>query len=387
VSLPARADPPLLSRFVLRLALFYAGLLIVTGIQVPFFPLWLKSKGLDSRAIGAVLATPIVVRIFAVPVINRLADRHGDMRAALIVTSIASVLCFAIVGFTGGFAGILLAVAVAAIVFTPIGALADAYALRGLTPQTRAYGTVRLWGSVAFLVANLCAGWLLTIIAVTQLIWLIVGALAAMGIFALLLLPLGAAAAEQPADIPPVRHFWFSPRFLAVAAAAGLIQASHAIYYGFSAMDWTAKGFSSASVGMLWAIGVAAEIVLFALSRRFFLDPLALIALGAAGALLRWIAMGLNPSALLLPGLQCLHALSFGATHLGSVLFAAAAAHARQSATAQADFGTVLAIAGAATTAFSGVLYSALGDHAYLAMAAMVGVAIALLAIGSRLRR
>ena len=127
--------------------------------------------------------------------------------------------------------------------------------------------------------------------------------------------------------------------------------------------------------------------MLFAVSGRFTLNPLALIGLGAAGALLRWIVMAMNPPGLLLPVLQCLHALSFGATHLGSVLFAGRVAHARQSATAQADFGTVLALGGAVATAFSGVLYGALGDHAYLVMAAMVAVGAALLAFGSRLGR
>ena len=246
---PGHADLRFAGRFVLRLALFYAGFLAVTGIQVPFMPLWLESKGLDARAIGVILAAPIVVRMFAMPVISRLADRRGEARGALIVTSFATTLCFAIVGFTNGFAAILLAVAFAAIVFTPIGALADAYALKGLESQSRAYGPVRLWGSVAFLVANLCAGWLLTIIAIGSLIWVIVAALAAMGLFALFLLPLGAAPAEQPADTPVAHHLWLSPRFLAVAAAASLIQASHAVYYGFSALDWTAKGYDSASVG------------------------------------------------------------------------------------------------------------------------------------------
>src|SRR5476651_1485690 len=76
--------------FSLRLAVFYGCLFIIMGIQLPFFPLWLKARGLDPQAIGFVLATPIVVRIFAVPVINRVIDRSGNIRSGLIATSIAS---------------------------------------------------------------------------------------------------------------------------------------------------------------------------------------------------------------------------------------------------------------------------------------------------------
>ena len=72
---------------------------------------------------------------------------------------------------------------------------------------------------------------------------------------------------------------------------------------------------------MLWALGVLAEIVLFALSARLpaAFTPSVLILIGGAGALVRWIAMALDPPGALLPLLQCLHGLSFGATHLGTL--------------------------------------------------------------------
>ena len=46
--------------FGARVALFYAGLFFVVGIHMPFFPVWLKAKGLDAEAIGLVIATPIL---------------------------------------------------------------------------------------------------------------------------------------------------------------------------------------------------------------------------------------------------------------------------------------------------------------------------------------
>src|SRR5262249_61953158 len=63
--------------FGARLALFYAGLFVVVGIQMPFFPLWLAAKGLDAEAIGVVIAAPIAVRLVVVPVVARIADRRG----------------------------------------------------------------------------------------------------------------------------------------------------------------------------------------------------------------------------------------------------------------------------------------------------------------------
>src|SRR5262249_59713118 len=65
--------------FGARLALFYAGLFVIAGIQMPFFPLWLAAKGLDAEAIGVVIAAPIAVRLVVVPVVARIADRRGGV--------------------------------------------------------------------------------------------------------------------------------------------------------------------------------------------------------------------------------------------------------------------------------------------------------------------
>jgi PPP family 3-phenylpropionic acid transporter len=365
--------------FAPRLALFYASFMLATGAQVPFLPLWLESRGLEPRQIGVVLAAPIVVRMLVSPLVSRLSDTYGDAGRVLAMLSFGSALGFAIVFFANGFLAILAALALSAVVSTPIGAIVDAYAVRGLGRKPGGYGGVRLWGSVAFMIANICAGLLLSVIAVDYLVWVLAAAFALTGLFAINLLRLTANPPPRPNTQDTRVHFWRSPNFLVVAVAASMIQASHSIYYSFSAVAWTAHGFSGPTVGMLWALGVGAEIIFFALSGRLALQPVALILLGAAGACLRWIAMGLNPPDFLLPVLQCLHALSFGATHLGSVQFAASYGRTRQSATAQADFGSVLALGGAVATALSGLLYGAVGAHAYFVMAATAAVGGSLL--------
>ena len=44
---------------------------VMGGIQLPFFPVWLKAKGLDPQMIGLVLAAPMVARVFAMPLVAR----------------------------------------------------------------------------------------------------------------------------------------------------------------------------------------------------------------------------------------------------------------------------------------------------------------------------
>src|SRR5262249_34141478 len=57
-----------------------------------------------------------------------------------------------------------------------------------------------------------------------------------------------------------------SPSFLLFLLAASMIQASHALYYAFGTLHWRAQGFADGTIGALWALGVIAEIALFAVS-------------------------------------------------------------------------------------------------------------------------
>ena len=378
------AHKPQLStdRFALKLGLFYAAYFLFGGIQLPFFPLWLEAKGLDAGTIGVVIAVPMIARIVAVPIITREADRRRAIKATLVIIAAVGALAMTVVGLVQGAVAILVAFTIAAAAFAPMLSLSDAYALNGLGARDRAYGPVRLWGSVAFIVANVGAGALLGVIEPVHLIWLIVLALFVTTLAAINLDSLDAPL--TPADQPqaPPRQLWSNPAFLAVAAAASLTQGSHALYYGFSTMEWRAAGISGITIGVLWAIGVLAEIVLFAFSARLAISPTMLLMLGAAGAILRWSAMAFDPPTAVLLPLQLLHAASFGAAHLGAMGFLARAVPQELAATAQGLVATVSGIVMASATGLSGLIYAASGSFAYLAMAAMglAGFACALTA-------
>jgi MFS transporter, PPP family, 3-phenylpropionic acid transporter len=110
---------------------------------------------------------------------------------------------------------------------------------------------------------------------------------------------------------------------------------------------------------------------LFAVQGRLppFLTPTAMLMIGAFAGTLRWLSMALDPPALVLPWLQILHALSFGATHLGALMFLAQHAPTGKAATAQGHLAIAAGVAMAAATGISGVLFADFGSGAYIAMA------------------
>ena len=356
--------------FAPRLAAFYGAMFIGICMHMPFFPVWLKAKGLDAGMIGVVLAAPMIARMLAIPVVSRQADRREALRGAIMLASAGSVAGYVLVGLAISPAAILIAYAVASLASTPVMPLSETYALKGLAARGRAYGPVRLWGSATFILGSMTAGFVADIIPARDLIWLLAAASLLTATVALGLAPLHAMPAASAAPAPR-GSLLRSPPFIAVLTAASLIQSSHAVFYGFSALQWHAAGLDGTEIAGLWALGVAAEIVLFALQGRLppFVTPAVLMVVGGLGATLRWSAMALDPPAGWLPAVQLLHALSFGATHLGALGFVARYAPAGQGATAQGYLALAIGTTMAAMTGLSGVLYGAYGGRAYAAMA------------------
>ena len=172
--------------------------------------------------------------------------------------------------------------------------------------------------------------------------------------------------------------------------SVGLIQASHAFYYGFSTLAWRAQGLPASASGLLWGVAVAAEVVFlwFGEPMRRALGPERLVILGALGAVARWTCLALSPPLWLLVTVQCLHALTYTATFMGSLQLMERLSPER-SATAAQTLNSVLSggvFLGLASMG-SGALFDAVGARGYLAMSAcaVLGLAGAMLA-ASRMR-
>jgi PPP family 3-phenylpropionic acid transporter len=171
-----------------------------------------------------------------------------------------------------------------------------------------------------------------------------------------------------------------APVFLLFLLAASLIQASHALYYSFGTLHWRAEGIADGVIGMLWSVGVIAEVALFAASARIIaaVGTARLLMLAGLAAGLRWGVMALDPPLLLLGPLQTLHAMSFGAAHVAAIHFLTQAVPEERAATAQGLYAAAVAgIALGSATLASGPLYANFGGAAYGAMAllALAGAA------------
>jgi PPP family 3-phenylpropionic acid transporter len=357
-------------RFAGRLALFYGTLFGLTGIHLPFFPVWLRAIGLDPFWIGVIAAVPAVTRFTVLPVITGLAERHHALRRALILTAFATALGLAAVGTQRLPVPVFLLYLATCCLWTPMVPLTDAYALRGVMRYGLNYGRLRLWGSAAFVIGALACGVLVDAIAASRLIWAIVGVAGLGAAASLALQPLdhlrpGAAVAHGEGAL--LRR----GSFLAIIVAAALVQGSHAAYYAFASITWQAQGLGGLIIAGLWALGVLAEIVVFALSPRFTLAPAMMVVIGGLSAAARWFITAQEPPLAVLAAVQLAHGLSFGLTQLGTMGLLVRQVPAHAMARGQGYYAACSGIISSSASVLSGAVYAQHGQGVYYVMTAM----------------
>jgi PPP family 3-phenylpropionic acid transporter len=133
-------------------------------------------------------------------------------------------------------------------------------------------------------------------------------------------------------------------------------------------------------IGLLWATGVVAEIILFYISGPLMarLGAVKLLIIATGASVIRWTITAFSPHIALLFVVQALHALTFGAAHLGAVQFVAQAAPPRVAATAQSLYAAMASgVMMGLMTISIGPLYESIGAHTYFAMAGVGALALA----------
>jgi len=124
-------------------------------------------------------------------------------------------------------------------------------------------------------------------------------------------------------ESPSVRLLLLQPEVAAFFTSTFMMIAAHSALYVFYSLYLAQLGYDKTVIGLMWALGVVAEIVFFyfqaPIFRRFGVKTLMLASLMIAAG--RFLMLGLGAQSLLcLLIAQILHAATFAAHHSASVL-------------------------------------------------------------------
>jgi PPP family 3-phenylpropionic acid transporter len=363
-----------------RLAAFYCAHFIHGGLFMAYFPLYLAWRGFGAVEIAWVLALPQIMRTFAPAGWGLAADRTGALRALVALSCAGAAGGFAALPFVESFAGVTIVIGIASLISAGALPLVEAITLGALAGQPGRYGPIRLWGSVGFIAAVLAGGASLDVLPVRALPWgLLAFALVALAVA--LSLPSGGGCPH--AEPAPWR---LSGPISALLACGFCMAAAHGTLYVFFTLHLERLGYRVTTIGVLWTLGVVAEIVVFfylpQLFRRFALSTILMASFTCA--VVRFLVLGWLAEALwLLVIAQLLHAATFGAFHAAAVAAVhrvfPEAAHAR----GQTLFSSVTYGAGGAVGALAaGWLWEAGGPGLAFSLSALTGLAGLYLAHG-----
>ncbi|MBV9815139.1 MAG: MFS transporter [Alphaproteobacteria bacterium] len=382
----------LLSRFLILYGLLYAGF----GVQSPYLPSLLAGRNLAPEAIALVLGAGTAIRLIAGPVAGRLADTLDTPKAVLAMCSIAAALIA--VGYlrATGFLLLFVVGVLHSATLAPLAPLTDRLALSSAAParseassQRRFhYGWLRGAGSAAFICGTLLSGQAITQFGIAAAVWLNSGLLAATALAARVVpvLPSSDGHATRPvvtdSAIPGFAALLRLPLYRRIIFVAALILGSHAMHDSFAVIRWEAAGIAPSTVGLLWSMSVAGEVVVFWFIGRPLLDrigPARAAILAAIAGIVRWAIMAETAWIPALAAIQPLHGLTFALLHLTCMRLLAQCVPGRLEATALTVYGTVgIGAPTALLIIASGQIYGRLGASGFWVMAALCALALPL---------
>jgi PPP family 3-phenylpropionic acid transporter len=349
-----------------RLSALYATIFGTVGVILPYWPVWLSSRGLTPDQIGVIVGAAVWSKVLINPAVGQLADGLGRVRMLMFTIATLSLTLFLTLSQLDGFWPILIAAILATGLHGSLNPLAESVTLRAVREHGVDYGRARLWGSLAFIALSMGLGRVIDAQGAGPVIWVIAALLASAALTTLTLPDSPRAHAPEPGGM---RRLLGDGRFLLFLLGAGLVQAGHATYYAFGSLHWLKAGLDGQTIGLLWAEGVVAEVLLFLYGKRVLarVPPLALLSLGALAGVLRWPVLALTTDPAILAITQLLHAGTFGAAHLGAMHHLSRTIPSERAGRAQALYSALVmgGIVGLAIS-LAGPIHAALGGYSYL---------------------
>ncbi len=368
---------------VLRLAGFYFAYYAALGAFTPYWSLYLQSQGMGVAAISVLMSLWYATRVFAPGAWTALAARSPRPIRWLRLGCVLTVVCFTAFLLPWKFAGLFAVMCAFCFFYNAVMPQFESITLSHLHGRSDLYGSIRVWGSIGFILVVALYGVLIDLLGAASLPWLMLPLF--IGLVA-------SAYANQYAHPPAIaahgdeagfRERLRRPQTVAFFVAAFLVQVSFGPYYTFFSIYLGEHGYAPSTQGALWSIGVLVEIGLLFLSRRIFrrwgARRLLVFSLGITA--LRWWATALWPHSLaLMVVVQTSHAFSFAAFFAAAMLLLAEYFPGRHNGHGQGVFyGASSGVGGVIGALLAGQLWHFGGETAFVAsgFVALAATAIA----------
>ena len=306
-----------------RIASFFGAYFSYLGIFAPYLSLWLNGRGFSPAEIGVLISPMQWARVVGPPAWGWFADhskgRHG-VRRLMHLSALLGLFSAVFLVFDLGFWSIFFVLCLMSFFLSGQVPITESMAMQSSQGNLKAYGRMRVWGSIGFIVAVMIAGPWFDRVGVAWLPHTVLAMLVLL--FAVtFLLP-----HREVHDLSPspalLKDILKEKRVQGFLWASFLMLLAHAPLYTLFSLWLDQLGYTRTQIGMLWALGVVAEIVMFQFQHRIFQRFSIGHAWVAAYAVtaLRFLMIAFSGgSILVIIAAQLLHAVTFGIHHSASM--------------------------------------------------------------------
>jgi PPP family 3-phenylpropionic acid transporter len=365
-----------------RLSSFYLFYFALLGSTAPFLALYFDHLGFSSARIGELVAIPMLMRCIAPNIWGWLGDYTGRRLAIVRLGAVCTLLTFSLILFDKSYAWLAMVMALQAFFWHAVLPQFEVITLAHLRGQTSRYSQVRLWGSIGFILAVVALGRLFewfSLDVYPQALLLIMTGIVASSWWVPTAQPV---SSTQRLSSGGFLTQLGQPGVLAFYGCVALMQLSHGPYYTFLTLHLEHLGYSRGVIGLLWALGVVAEVLMFlSMSRilqRFSVRQVLLVSFLLAA--LRWLLLGSFAEYLsVLIFAQVLHAATFGSFHAAAIHFVQRSFGSRQQGQGQALYAALSGMGGAIGALYSGYSWNALGPNWTFSIASLAALAAAVM--------
>lgn len=291
------------------------------GVFPPYVSLFFAYRGIGAVEIGILMSLMQAMRIVGPNLWGWVADVTQKRSRVLQLTAILAFATFIPLFFGTTFyqfAWIMIAINL----FTSAqGPLSDAIMLAEMRGNLTRYGQLRLWGSVGYIVMTSAVGLFLDCYGIEWMPW--IGAMILAFVFVVSMRIYDTSEIHTKHEKKSIWPVLFRKEVMAFMISACFMLAAHAGLYAFYSLYLAKLGYSSVTIGLMWAFGAAAEIIFFIyqspIFNRFGIRLVMLVSLFLA--VIRFLMIGVGADSLIiLLAAQLLHAATFGAHHSASIL-------------------------------------------------------------------
>jgi len=303
-----------------RLSGFYFFYFASLGAIVPYWNLYLKELDYTATQTGILIGILMATKVIAPNIWGWIADRTGKRMAIVKLGCLFAAITYAGMLLNQEFWWLVLIIFIFSFFWNAALPQFEATTFNHLGDQEHHYSSIRLWGSIGFVIAVVGLGYVFESVSILQLPVYILSLL--IGIWLVSLLVPESAAGYLPMDHEPLRQVLTKPQVVGLLLACFCMQASHGPYYAIYSRYMESFGYGVSEIGWLWALGVIAEVIIFIymfrIFKRYSLRELLLVSLFLA--IIRWLLIALVPENLpLMLFAQLLHAATFGVYHAAAI--------------------------------------------------------------------